>query len=95
MGSPHLLTVNDSALAYDVVEEGLASAKVVVFIEMDYDELLVSYEGNELLITVFSPSCLREERLRIELRRRIKSVECRVKNGIAALRVKYKLLPFL
>lgn len=95
MNSPYLLINNcDSTLDYDVIEEKIFSVKIIVYLDTDFDELLIEYRDNELYITTYSYSCFERKNLYLRLRRRIKSIKHVVKNGILTLDISFKIMPF-
>lgn len=95
MKSPYLLSSNyESIFEYDIVEEKLFFTKIIVYLDTDYDELVVKYRDNEMFVNTYSYSSFEEKYLYLRFKHKIRKIKYRVRNGILELNIYYKLFIF-
>jgi len=83
---------NSVELNYDIVCEKYSGSRILVFVDGEFDDVDVSFKHNTVFVRV------REDDrdinvVNIKLKRRIKRVAYKIKNGVLTIDVKYKLFP--
>jgi len=91
---PSVLYDHSYRVTYDIVYEKYLSSKIIVVVDGAHDDVEVSFSRNSVYVRIYSdeessPACIR-----IQLKRSIKSLSYKVKNGILTISVKHHILPF-
>jgi len=79
-------------LNYDIVCEKYSGSRILVFLEGGFDDVDVSFKRNIVFVKVREDSRVINA-VDIKLKRRIKRIAYKIKNGILTIDVKYKLFP--
>jgi len=83
---------NSAEPDYDIVCERYSSSRILVFLEGEFDGVDVSFKHNTVFVKVREDDCIISA-VNIKLKRRIKRIAYKIKNGILTIDVKYKLFP--
>jgi len=83
---------NGVDLNYDIVCEKYSGSRILVFLEGVFDDVDVSFKRNTVFVNVREDSRIIKA-VNIKLKRRIKCVAYKIKNGVLTIDVKYKLFP--